>query len=119
MSISAEDVAKWMVQQLEESTSKRLNQEHAVIGIRNQFGEQFLRNGGTSIESNVLAHFRKLAYATVVWDRRGFWRKRTSNGPAGLEGGINPEVIKPIFSQHRAYIHSTFPALCLRIATAD
>jgi hypothetical protein len=83
MSISAEDVAKWMVQQLEESTSKRLNQEHAVIGIRNQFGEQFLRNGGTSIECNVLARFRKLAYGTVIWDRRGFWRKRTSNGPAG------------------------------------
>jgi len=83
MSISAEDVAKWMVQQLEESTSKRLEQADAVIGIRNQFGEKFLRNGGASIESDVLACFRKLAYGTVEWDRRGFWRKRASNDSAG------------------------------------
>jgi len=83
MSISAEDVAKWMVQQVEESTSKRLEQEYAVVGIRNQFGEQFLRNGGTSIDSNVLAFFRKLTPGTVVWDSRGFWRKRMSNDPAG------------------------------------
>jgi len=83
MSISAEDVAKWMVQQLEESTSNKLEQQLAVVGIRNQFGEKFLRNGGASIHSDVLACFRGLTPGTVVWDSRGFWRKRTSNDPAG------------------------------------
>jgi len=72
-----------MVQQLEESTSKKLDQEYAVGCIRNQFGEQFLRNGGTSISGNVLVRFRKLACGTVEWDSRGFWRKRTSNDPVG------------------------------------
>ena len=83
MPISAEDVAKWMVQQLEESTSKRLEQEYAVVGIRKQFGEQFLNGGGASIDRAVLASFRKLTPGTVVWDSRGFWRKRMSNDPAG------------------------------------
>jgi hypothetical protein len=81
MSISAEDVAQWMVQQIEESTSKRLEQAYAVVGIRNRFGEKFLRNGGASIDGDVLACFRKLTPGTVVWDSRGFWRKRTSNDP--------------------------------------
>jgi len=85
MPISAGDLAKWMLRQLEESRSKELDPQDAAVRIRKEFGEEFLHanaHGGTSIDKQVLASFRKLTSGTVVWDSRGFWRKRTPNDPA-------------------------------------
>jgi hypothetical protein len=94
MATSAADVAKRMLELLEDSDtgptmppkSKELDQQDAVNMIRKEFGEEFLyenANGNVAIDNRVLAEFRKLTKDTVVWEKSGYWRKRTPRDPVG------------------------------------
>jgi hypothetical protein len=79
-----------MVEWLEDSGSKELWQQDAVVQIGKEFGEdgkEFLyenANGNLAIKKNVLTEFRKLTHDTVVWERRSrYWRMRKPSDPAG------------------------------------
>jgi len=91
---SAKDVAKRMLELLDDSDasptipprSKKLDQQDAVSMIRTEFGEEFLyenANGNLAIDKRVLAEFRRLTKDTVVWEKSGYWRKRTPRDPVG------------------------------------
>ncbi len=74
---SAADVAKRMLEWLENSRSKELDQQDAVLGIQKEFGDdsEFLyenANGNLAIDRRVLAEFRKLSKDTVVWEKSGY-----------------------------------------------
>jgi Family of unknown function (DUF6953) len=83
--VKASDVAKWMVNELEQK--EYLYQESAVDEIRRRFGARFAywnENGNLAMSRTVLAEFGKLTERTVVWERdEKCWRKRTSSDPKG------------------------------------
>ncbi len=95
MPASAKDVAKRMLELLEDSDasptipprSKELDQQDAVNMIHREFGDGFLyenANGNLAIAESVLDEFRELTGDSVVWERGGlYWRKRTPHDPAG------------------------------------
>jgi len=86
MSASPADVAKWMFDQLENSNSKELDQQDAVVGIQKEFGKDFLyqnANGNLAINRKVLDEFRTLTANSVVWEKSGYWRNRTPHDPPG------------------------------------
>jgi len=75
---TAEDVARWMVEQLEEQ--QYLYQEVVVGQIAQEFGDKFTylnENGNLAIDKKVLREFRKITAAIAVWERfERMWRKR-------------------------------------------
>ena len=83
--MTAEDVAKWMVEQLEHQ--KCLYQERAAPEIKKQFGQDFTytnENGNLAIHKDVLDVFTKLTKDSVVWDGEDrFWRKRKEGDKPG------------------------------------
>ncbi len=83
---TAEDVAKWMLSQLEKQS--RLYQETAVHQIRQLFGPQFTYinpNGNYGIGKDVLKEFRKLS-PDVIWEKgERAWRLRTARDKAGRQ----------------------------------
>jgi len=82
---TANDVAKWMVKQMEESPY--LYQETVVYDIKEKFGEQFTYdnvNGNLAISRDVLTAFRKLTKETAIWVRsERCWRKREAHDGPG------------------------------------
>lgn len=83
MSITVDDVAEWMLEELEESDY--LYQEVVAAEILDRFGEEFVyynQNGNLAISREVLARFRELTEETVVWDRsERLWRWREDRDP--------------------------------------
>lgn len=78
MAITPDEVAQWMLDELEQV--KYLYQDSVVYGISSRFGEDFIYhndNGNPAVGQKVLASFRKLTGDSVVWDRRErMWRFR-------------------------------------------
>lgn len=78
MSSSADNIAHWMRQKLEQD--RALYQESVVHDILAKFGKQFVyenENGNLAIGRDVLRAFRKLTENDVVWDRgERAWRFR-------------------------------------------
>jgi hypothetical protein len=87
-SISADDVAAWMVGELDRVNF--LDQESAVWKIKQNFGDAFVytnENGNLAIGKDVLAAFRKLTGDNVVWERGSrTWRKRAGYDQPGRRG---------------------------------
>lgn len=75
--VTATDIAKWMVKELDEQ--EYLDQEWTVWEIHELFGDSFVyenENGNLSISKNVLKEFRKLTEGEVVWMRsEKAWRR--------------------------------------------
>ncbi|EPK4292883.1 DUF6953 family protein, partial [Acinetobacter baumannii] len=75
--ITAIDVAKWMVKELDEQ--EFLYPEWAVWEIQEIFGDDFVsenENGNLTISKVVLKEFRKLTEGEVVWMRsEKAWRR--------------------------------------------
>jgi hypothetical protein len=82
---SAEDIAKWMLSELEKD--RILYQETAVCDIQDKFGESFVyynQNGNQAISKEVLSEFRKLTGDNVVWVRgERYWRFREREDDPG------------------------------------
>jgi uncharacterized protein DUF6953 len=83
--VSAEDVATWMLEELQRV--EFLYQDTVVEQIASTFGDEFTYindNGNMAIRKDVLASFRKLCGDTVVWERgERMWRRRQDHdGPA-------------------------------------
>ena len=87
-----QEVAQWMVAQLDER--QRLLQVEAAHAIKNVFGPEFYHldpDGEFAIDRRVLYHFRKLTGETVVWVTKqggGFcpeahWRRRQRGDSVG------------------------------------
>jgi hypothetical protein len=74
------DIARWMLDELEQSKTGRLLQSDAVREIERRFGPEFVYkndNGNPAIDKRILREFRKLTEDTVIWDRWDFaWRHR-------------------------------------------
>jgi hypothetical protein len=71
---TAEDVAKWMLQEVR--FAGILYQTEAVNHIRTHFGEAYIyvnENGNPSISKEVKKIFKKLHAGKVAWDRDGFF----------------------------------------------
>ncbi|MGA2152474.1 MAG: hypothetical protein ABSG48_10030, partial [Geobacteraceae bacterium] len=70
----------------EYSPGELLYQQRAAWLIRQEFGEQHVyrnRNGNFGINSIILAEFKRIRPADVVWSRRRqLWRKRREGDPA-------------------------------------
>lgn len=85
--LSAEDVAKWMLEQIGEK--KPLYQDKAAWEIKKKFGSSFVydnENGNPAIEKAVLDKFRKLSGNDIVWSRGDFcWRRRRANDKPGRQ----------------------------------
>ncbi|EPK3522733.1 DUF6953 family protein, partial [Acinetobacter baumannii] len=77
INITAIDVAKWMVKELDEQ--EFLYPEWAVWEIQEIFGDDFVsenENGNLTISKVVLKEFRKLTEGEVVWMRsEKAWRR--------------------------------------------
>ncbi|HAV2729464.1 TPA: hypothetical protein JH159_003381 [Acinetobacter baumannii] len=75
--MTAIDVAKWMVKELDEQ--EFLYPEWAVWEIQEIFGDDFVsenENGNLTISKVVLKEFRKLTEGEVVWMRsEKAWRR--------------------------------------------
>lgn len=79
------DVAKWMVEQLDESADGQLLQQRAAYVIQELFGPEFVcrdQFGELGISRRVLYRFKQLTEDSVVWVAvqgdllAGYWRKR-------------------------------------------
>ena len=79
--VTADDVAKWMVQQIHDK--RFLYQEEVVHKIRGKFGESFTHvkpNGNLAISRIVLRAFKQVSRNSVVWERgERMWRARTDH----------------------------------------
>ena len=87
--VTARDVAEWMLDQFGEQRRRWLNQETAVAKIRDEFGPEWSyrnRAGHWAIAEPVLAEFRRLSEDSVIWDR-GFraWRLRIDRDSPGRQ----------------------------------
>ncbi|MCR8846358.1 hypothetical protein NQ117_21980 [Paenibacillus sp. SC116] len=74
MEYTAEQVADWMLKELQ--FSGVLHQDHAVAYIREHFGESFIyahENGNVSIQKEVKKAFKKMHCGRAAWDRDGFF----------------------------------------------
>ena len=82
---AAQEAAGWMAEEV--ARQGVLEQHVAASHLADHFGEGCVYdndNGGTSISKEVLAEFRKLTEATVVWDRTAkCWRRRESGDGKG------------------------------------
>jgi hypothetical protein len=83
--VVAEDVARWMLEELKREGI--LEQEYAFFEIERRFGEGFTYindRGGNSINAAVLRAFRKLSGDDVVWSRVSlYWRMRDPSDASG------------------------------------
>ena len=81
--ITIQSVARWMADRV--ARTGVLDQADAAERIDQLYGQGFVyrnRNGTWAIAKPVLAAFRKLTAATVVWDRSILaWRLRTPDDP--------------------------------------
>ncbi|MNJ41154.1 hypothetical protein D3C77_360670 [compost metagenome] len=71
---SADDVAKWMVQEIK--FRGMLRQEEAIAHVKEHFGEEYVfinDKGNPSLSKEVKKAFRKLHGGRVAWDRDGFF----------------------------------------------
>lgn len=74
MTYTANDVAEWMLKELQNVGI--LHQSDAVAYIRSNFGEHFIYvndNGNESIDKEVKKAFRKLHRGRAAWERDGFF----------------------------------------------
>ena len=72
MTITALEVAEWMVTQFDTGATPNVYQDVVVYKIRELFGDKFVytnANGNLAISKDVLKHFRKLTEGKVVWER--------------------------------------------------
>ncbi|MFC5528694.1 DUF6953 family protein [Cohnella yongneupensis] len=79
MSITADDVASWMFNQMR--TAGTLHQQEAVAYIRSNFGDSFIyvnEAGHESIDKEVKKAFKKMHGGKAAWDRDGFFWGWTS-----------------------------------------
>jgi hypothetical protein len=79
MSITANDVALWMFNEMRNAGV--LRQQDAVAYIRSHFGESFIYTneaGNESIDKEVKKAFKKLHGGKAAWDRDGFFWGWTS-----------------------------------------
>jgi hypothetical protein len=87
ISKTPEEVAKWMLEQLE--TETYIHQETIVYEIAEKFGKQFTydnANGNLAIQRAVLTAFMKLSKDSVVWERENRrWRKREPGDDPGRQ----------------------------------
>jgi hypothetical protein len=87
VSVTAKDVAKWMVGEL--TKHEMLDQQSTVYYIGEKFGQQFVyanANGNPAIDKKVLKEFRELTDDTVVWERgQRCWRKRQRHDEPGRQ----------------------------------
>ncbi|WP_334151322.1 DUF6953 family protein [Hyphomicrobium sp.] len=82
---SADDVAKWMMEQI--GDKKPLYQDDAAWKIMRQFGKSFVYDnaaGNPAIEKAVLDAFRKVSGDDIVWSKgEKCWRKRIATDVPG------------------------------------
>ncbi|WP_165921181.1 DUF6953 family protein [Paenibacillus albiflavus] len=74
MTVTAQEVAEWMLQELK--SAGILYQSNAVDYIRTHFGEQFIYvndNGNQSIDKEVKKLFKKMHGGRAAWERDGFF----------------------------------------------
>ncbi|AZN39301.1 DUF6953 family protein [Paenibacillus albus] len=74
MEHTAQQVAEWMIKELQEVGT--LHQEQAVAHIKAQYGEHFIyvnENGNESIDKEVKKAFKKLHGGRAAWERDGFF----------------------------------------------
>lgn len=80
-----EEITRWMLAQLR--ADGVLYQDEAAAAIEARFGEAFVyenENGNLAIERKVLAAFRELTKATVVWEPgERSWRFREESDSPG------------------------------------
>lgn len=85
--MSAQDVAKWMMDRVTEWG--QLDQGTAAARIRVEFGAEYIytnKNGNWAIDKNVLRIFNKLSGDNVVWERSyRTWRLRNESHKPGRE----------------------------------
>jgi len=83
--VTTKDIARWMADQV--AAAGVLDQAAASERIAHAYGAAFAcknGNGTWAIAKPVLAAFRKMTAATVVWDRSILaWRLRTPDDPPG------------------------------------
>ena len=83
--VTTKDIARWMADQV--AAAGVLDQAAASERIAHAYGAAFASkngNGTWAIAKPVLAAFRKMTAATVVWDRSILaWRLRTPDDPPG------------------------------------
>ncbi|MGF1619476.1 MAG: hypothetical protein ACFCUR_02540 [Rhodomicrobiaceae bacterium] len=82
-----EDVAKWMIEQIEDK--KPLYQDNAAWEIKKKFGANFVyanENGNPAIARPVLEKFRNISGDEIVWSRGDFcWRLRRKRDRPGRQ----------------------------------
>lgn len=78
-------VAKWMLDKI--TATKPLYQEEAAWEIKKEFGDGFIYdndNGNPAIKPKLLAAFRKISSATIVWvTGEKCWRLRVPTDGLG------------------------------------
>ena len=79
--------ADWMLRRVQRDGA--LYQDQAAGVLQKKYGESAVgmnANGNLSIQRAVLAEFRKLTEATVVWDRseRAWRTRKKTDGPGRL-----------------------------------
>jgi hypothetical protein len=83
--VTTKDIARWMADQV--AAAGVLDQAAASERIAHAYGAAFAcknGNGTWAIAKPVLAAFRTMTAATVVWDRSILaWRLRTPDDPPG------------------------------------
>ncbi|HYD81282.1 MAG TPA: hypothetical protein VEC06_15860 [Paucimonas sp.] len=87
MATTPDDVAKWMLSELQRE--KYLYQETVVYDIASKFGEEFTYcndNGNPAIGKKVLSAFKKLTGDSVIWERgERMWRFREEYDDPGRQ----------------------------------
>ena len=86
-STTPEDVAQWMIDELEKTSL--LYQWEAILELQSRFGDDFTylnESGNFAIDRRVLRAFSNLTEDTVVWRRTECcWVKRSPLDPAGRQ----------------------------------
>jgi hypothetical protein len=87
MATTHDDVAKWMLNELQQV--KYLYQETVVYDIATKFGEGFTYyndNGNPAIGKRTLSAFKKLTGDSVIWERgERMWRFREKHDESGRQ----------------------------------
>ena len=82
-----EDVARWMLDELEEAGY--LYQWEAILEIQSRFGDDFTylnESGNFAIDRRVLRAFRYLTEDNIVWRRKECcWVRRAPHDPPGRQ----------------------------------